>query len=81
VIALALAAILYRDFPNKWIRLSGTFFLLGIVLFCGSLYILTWKMSSGIDAMKWVGPITPLGGVCFITGWILLALGIKTRNY
>ncbi|MFM1871963.1 MAG: hypothetical protein RL398_1385 [Planctomycetota bacterium] len=43
-------------------------FLVGIALFSGSLYGLVW-----LDA-KWLGPVTPLGGVAFLVGWLLLAL-------
>jgi uncharacterized membrane protein YgdD (TMEM256/DUF423 family) len=81
VIALALAAILYREYPSRSIRLAGTFFVLGIILFCGSLYLLTWKTASDIPWLKWAGPVTPLGGVCFIAGWILLASGVKNRDH
>lgn len=41
---------------------------LGIVLFSGSLYVLA------LGGPKWLGPVTPLGGLCFIAGWLLLAL-------
>jgi uncharacterized membrane protein YgdD (TMEM256/DUF423 family) len=44
--------------------LSGYFFLAGIVLFSGSLYLLVFTR------LRWLGAITPLGGVAFITGWI-----------
>lgn len=80
VIALALAGILYKEFPNKWIRTSGIFFLLGIILFSGSLYILTYSTATVSPNFKWVGPITPVGGVMFIVGWIYLALGIRDRS-
>ena len=77
VLALALAGILYKDFPNKYIRASGIFFLLGILLFSGSLYVLTYASAAVSPNFKWVGPITPIGGVLFIAGWIYLALGIR----
>lgn len=41
----------------------------GIMLFSGSLYALA------LGAPKWLGPVTPLGGLCFILGWLLFALG------
>jgi len=53
--------------PQKLIPLAGRFFLAGIFLFSGSLYLLS------ITGMKWLGMITPFGGVAFIVGWILLA--------
>lgn len=49
-------------------RAAGWLFQAGIVLFAGSLYVLA---PSGI---KWLGAITPLGGVCFLAGWVCLAL-------
>lgn len=77
LIALLLAGILYQQFPNKLIKTSGILFMLGMLLFSGSLYLLTYKEALVLPGLKWVGPITPLGGVCFISGWICLALGIK----
>jgi uncharacterized membrane protein YgdD (TMEM256/DUF423 family) len=41
---------------------------LGVVLFCGSLYALA------LGAPDWIGAITPVGGVCFIMGWIGLGI-------
>ncbi|MDH3251590.1 MAG: DUF423 domain-containing protein [Ignavibacteria bacterium] len=45
---------------------SGWSFFVGIVIFCGSLYALS------LTGQKWVGAITPLGGVALIAGWIFL---------
>ena len=44
-------------------------FLIGIVLFCGSLYLLA------LTAIPILGAVTPLGGLCFIVGWVALAWG------
>lgn len=68
--ALALFGIglLTLHFPNQaLLKTAGYLFLLGIVLFSGSLYILAF---SGI---RWLGAITPLGGVAFLAAWALLA--------
>lgn len=46
---------------------SGVAFLLGIVLFSGSLYLMT------LTGQRWLGAVTPLGGLAFIAGWIWLA--------
>ena len=48
-------------------RVSGYLFMAGIVLFSGSLYTLS------ITGVRWLGAITPLGGVCFLAAWALLA--------
>jgi uncharacterized membrane protein YgdD (TMEM256/DUF423 family) len=74
VFALALAGILYKFYPNKKIRYAGIFFISGIILFSGSLYLLVFL---GTDNFKWIGAITPLGGVFFIAGWAALATGVK----
>lgn len=52
------------------LRLSGYFLLAGIALFSGSLYLM---VLSGVRAL---GAITPIGGVSFIIGWLILAIGI-----
>ena len=48
--------------------IAGWLFVAGMVLFCGSLYTM------GLTGTRWLGAITPLGGLCFIGGWIALAL-------
>lgn len=54
--------------------ISGWMFIFGTVLFSGSLYILS------LSGMRWLGAITPVGGLCFLLGWFFLALEVyKTR--
>lgn len=77
VLALLFAGILFSSYPNKYILNAGRFFIAGILLFSGSLYVLTVKTGLVLSGLSWVGPITPLGGLCFIIGWVLLALGVK----
>lgn len=77
VFALIAVAILYQQFSNKFLKIAGILFIVGIILFSGSLFILTYKEALVLPGLKWAGPITPLGGTCFIAGWICLAFGIK----
>lgn len=49
------------------LRSSGWLFLLGIFIFSGSLYLLS------ITGVRWLGAITPIGGLAFIAGWACLA--------
>lgn len=63
-LALLLIGLLTRDYPQA--KIAGRFMLAGIVLFSGSLYLLT------ITQIKLLGAITPLGGVCFLLGWLWL---------
>jgi uncharacterized membrane protein YgdD (TMEM256/DUF423 family) len=63
--AIALFAIAYFGTANR-----GAWWLLfaGIILFSGSLYLMS------LTGMRWLGPITPLGGLCFLTGWAWLVI-------
>lgn len=74
VFALLAVGILSQYFPGNFITWSGRLFIAGIILFCGSLYLLTFFKASGNQQMNWLGAITPFGGLCFISGWILLAI-------
>lgn len=62
----SLAALLPWSLAGKG-RASMTF-MAGILLFSGSLYLLAFT------GMKWLGPITPLGGIAFMLGWLLVFL-------
>jgi uncharacterized membrane protein YgdD (TMEM256/DUF423 family) len=74
-LAIILLIILYRQMPQSLLLYSAGFMVAGIVLFSGSLYMLA------ITQIKWFGPITPLGGVCFIIGWaLLIAAALKGVN-
>ncbi|MEO8110115.1 MAG: DUF423 domain-containing protein [Ginsengibacter sp.] len=76
VFALMVSGILYKDFKNKFTRWSGILFIAGIILFSGSLYLLTYIKAAVKPGYDWVGAITPLGGLCFILGWIFLFIGL-----
>ena len=81
VFALALVGILFRDFPNKWMMWAGNFFLIGIVLFSGSLYVLTYIKAAVKPNLDWIGAITPIGGLAFIIGWVCMFIGLyKSTN-
>lgn len=75
VFALLAAGILYKEFPNRFIRWAGICFITGIILFSGSLYILTYIKGAVMPGYKWIGAITPAGGLFFILGWICLLIG------
>jgi len=71
--ALALfgVGVLTLQFPfNGLLRTSGFLFLAGIILFSGSLYALS------LSGIRWLGAITPIGGVMFLAGWAVLALAM-----
>ena len=80
VFALLAVGLLQLRAENKFLKWSAHFFITGLILFSGSLYALTafklFKMS-GFDL---IGAITPVGGIMFITGWILLFLGASNSS-
>ena len=74
-LALIAIALLIARYPNsRLLMVAGYAFISGVVIFSGSLYALS------LSGIKWLGAITPLGGVAFIIGWACLAvaaLGIE----
>ena len=76
VFALALIGVLYRDFPGKWMGWAGNLFIAGMLLFSGSLYLLTYLKGTEKTGYDWVGAITPFGGLAFIAGWIYMFVGL-----
>lgn len=75
--ALLFIGLWARSSPdNRMISRAGIAFTIGIILFSGSLYVLSvrdlisWPVS-------WLGPVTPLGGVAFIVGWVFVLLGVN----
>ena len=74
--ALALLAVGWA--ATRWtgsaVSLAGVLFLVGTLVFSGSLYVLA------LTGQKWLGAVTPLGGLAFIAGWLLLAWGVWTAT-
>lgn len=71
-LAMILCGVLYRQHAARYIRSASLAFMLGIILFSGSLYLISIAYLKHTD-MKWLGAITPLGGIFFLVGWTLLA--------
>ncbi len=59
--------------PRSWTGLAGGLFTAGIVLFSGSLYALV------LTRLAWWGAVTPVGGLAFIAGWLVLARAAWSR--
>ena len=80
-IVLLILALLWDKFDAKLIAKTGYCFMAGIVLFSGSLYLLSTAGLMGLTSVRWLGPLTPIGGLFFIAGWLLLAwAGIKKKS-
>ncbi len=70
-LALLAVGIIANYLPESGLlRASGWLMVTGIVLFSGSLYILS------ISGIRWLGAITPIGGTAFIIAWVLLAVAV-----
>ena len=69
--AILVLGLIEKIQPEMQLSLAGWAFIFGIILFSGSLYILA------VTGFKWMGMITPFGGVFFIIGWVLLFLKVK----
>ena len=70
--ALALLAVAWVGdrWPGAASQAAGWLFVAGIVLFCGSLYLLS------LTGVRWLGAVTPLGGLAFLADWLALAWAI-----
>ena len=70
--ALALLSLAWASgkWPGPWTTSAGAFFLAGILVFSGSLYVLS------LTGVRWLGAVTPLGGLCFLAGWLCLARAV-----
>jgi len=76
VFALLMAGMLSERFPGSWMNLAGSCFIAGILLFCGSLYLISAMMTNGITVPVVLGICTPLGGLGFIVGWISMTVAV-----
>lgn len=73
-LALLFVAWAYTRWPGTFVHLSGWFFIVGIIIFSGSLYLLAFTN------LRWFGALTPFGGVAFLIGWLVLIwFTIKSR--
>jgi len=73
-LALIGVALALNRRPGAALGVAGWCFVAGTVFFCGSLYVLA------LTGIAWLGAITPLGGVCFLTGWLALAWGVLSSR-
>lgn len=67
--AMFAAAWAWARWPRRIFGMAGALFLAGIVVFSGSLYLLA------LTGLRWLGAVTPVGGLAFLAGWVMLAIG------
>ncbi len=66
-LGLILIGLLYQQHASRQLVRVGWLMLCGIILFSGSLYVLA------LSGITWLGMITPIGGLCFLIAWLMLA--------
>lgn len=71
---ILVCGILAKQYPDKNLNYIVLLFITGILIFSGSLYILC------ITNINWLGAITPIGGILFILGWLLLAYKLSKNK-
>jgi len=69
-LALLFLAWFWEKSPTVWTSLGGWGFIVGTVFFSGSLYALS------LTGIRWLGAITPLGGLIYLLGWLALAIAV-----
>jgi uncharacterized membrane protein YgdD (TMEM256/DUF423 family) len=79
LLAMFACTLLSFQYTNRYLKLAYTFFFWGIILFSGSLYFLCTRHLLGMEFLKVLGPITPIGGILFIAGWLMLVVGVYRR--
>ena len=80
VFALLAVAILFEKFPDRFLKWAGNCFIIGIILFSGSLYLLTVMKATDSVGLTGIGIITPFGGLFFMAGWLLLFFGLLKKR-
>lgn len=79
-IILMITGMLSEQFPGNWFKRAGAVFIAGVVLFSGSLYLITFSKIQQAGGLKFLGPLTPAGGLFLITGWLFLLFGLLHRK-
>ena len=77
-IGIFIAGLLYKHYHNKKIRIAGYLFLFGILFFSGSIYLRVVIGFFGIKSLGLFNLVTPLGGLLFMAGWLLIFISIPS---
>ncbi len=72
VLAILIMCFAPEQLRANLVRLSMNLFIIGIVLFCGSIYLLSTSGEVHQMQLDFLGPITPVGGAILISGWFVL---------
>jgi uncharacterized membrane protein YgdD (TMEM256/DUF423 family) len=80
-IALFIVGMMYRHYKKKTMIWSGNFFVMGIIMFSGSIYLRIMLSYLGYEKLVIVNGITPFGGLMFIFGWLMMFVSIPPREH
>ena len=79
-IILLFIAFIQADNKEKWLNYAKYCFISGILFFSFSIYFLTTKNITGLQNVSFLGPVTPIGGLFLIAGWVFLGIhGFKSK--
>ena len=80
-VVLLFLFLLMNKFESKQFKIAANLIFWGVILFSGSIYILTLKNIIGLEILKFAGPITPIGGLLIISGWVCIVWGgVKLKS-
>lgn len=80
-LALLLVVLLGQHYKSTLFVKAGYAFVVGTLLFSGSLYLLSTAPLIGLSNPSWLGPITPIGGLFFMIGWVLvLVAALRSKD-
>lgn len=79
-LAMLIVILLKKFHSSKFLNAAYHLFFWGIVLFSGSLYFLCTRNLLGMEGLKFLGPITPLGGLLFVAGWLSLSISAFKKS-
>ena len=75
-VGLFIIGLLMHHNGSKLLRRAALIMTIGVILFSGSLYLLSCRTVFGIESWTWLGPITPLGGLAFMTAWLFVLIAV-----
>ena len=80
-LALLVISIEQKRAPSLYLKRAAYFFIGGIICFSGSIFLLSSKSLHIGDVISFLGPVTPIGGICFLVAWVLCILHATNNKY
>jgi len=71
--------VLNEKVDSKLLKRAFQFFFIGILLFSGSLYLISTRHLLGAEWLRFLGPVTPIGGLFFVAAWLCLAFSMLKK--